>query len=178
MQWNDHEVRKRGHQLAEIIAKFWPRPEGGPPYIAPGPTAIGVAEPSDLGMEPGSDTLGKLRIIIRWVLLEKALPDEEICEGKSAATVVRFVEKLIRHFGKEMENRLTRVPVLRYPLSRNPSVDFLNPKKGQTYPHSLISGTDLYICTISSNREKVKRLKNLASALKFPVGSIEVTLNE
>jgi hypothetical protein len=69
-------------------------------------------------------------------------------------------------------------PILRYPLSRNPSIDFLNPKKGWAHPHSLISGTDLYICTISSNPEKVRRLKKLASALKFPAGSIEVSLNE
>jgi hypothetical protein len=176
--WNDQEIRKRGHQLAEIIAEHWPRPGAGPSYIPPGPTAIELFEPPDrvIVKLPGPDISGKLRIFIRWGLLEKALPDEEICEKNSAATIVKFVEKLIRHFGKDMENRLTEVPVIRYPLSRNPSVDFLNPKKGQTYPHALISGTDLYICTQSSNREKVEGLIKLALALEFPAGSVGVSM--
>ena len=127
--------------------------------------------------QPETDTGGKLNILIHWSLLEKELPDEEVCEKNSAATVVKFVEKLIRHFGKEMENRLTEVPVIRrYPLSRNPSVDFQNPKNGQAYPHALISGTDLYICPQSSNREKVEDLKKLVLALDFPPVSIEVSL--
>lgn len=127
--------------------------------------------------QPEADTGGKLNIIIHWSLLEKALPDEEVCEENSAATVVKFVEKLILHCGKYIENRLTEVPVIRrYPLSRNPSVDFLNSKTGQAYPHALISGTELYICTQSSNNEKVEDLKKLILALDFPPESIEVSL--
>jgi hypothetical protein len=127
--------------------------------------------------QPEEDTGGKLNILIHWSLLEKALPDEEVCENNSAATVVKFVEKLILHCGEYIENRLTEVPVIRrYPLSRNPSVDFLNSNTGRAYPYALIPGTDLYICTQSSNREKVGDLKKLVLALDFPPETIEVSL--
>ena len=68
----------------------------------------------------GEETNSKLRIVINWDLLEKALPDEEVCEKNSAATVVKFVEKLIRQVGQEMQDRLMEIPVIRYPLSRTP----------------------------------------------------------
>ena len=126
--------------------------------------------------QPEADTDGKLNILIHWNLLKKALPDEEVCEKNARATVVKFVEKLIHNFDKEMENRLAEVPVIRYPLSRNPLVDFRNLKTGQAYDHTLISGTDLYICTHSSTNEKVEDLKRLVLALDFPPASIEVSL--
>ncbi len=40
----------------------------------------------------------------------------------------------------------------------------------------LISGTDLYLCTQSSNNEKVEDLKKLVLALDFSPDSIEVLL--
>ena len=146
----------------------------------PNPSGPGEIEINELDLErnaiDGDDNIGrKLRIIIHWNLLKKALPDEEICEKTSAGTVVKFIEKLIGHFGKEMENRLTKVPIIRYPLSRNPASDFPKTAKGQTFPHSLISGTDLYICTHSSNPEKLEKLIRLRSVLGFPSGSIEVS---
>ena len=172
-EWDNGEIRKRGLQLAEIIAKHWPRTGIGPSYLPPGPTESEIFEPPE--KSPGVNIKGKLTILIHWSLLKKALPDEEVCEKNSAATVVRFIEKLIRHFGKDMENRLMEVPVIRYPLSRNPMVDFLNSKTGKPHPHALIPGTDLYICTISDNDQKVKALKKLALTLSFPVGSLEIS---
>ena len=155
------------------------RPPGGSPYFPTGPSEIEISEsdPEGIPLAGGGHIGKKLRITIHWNLLGKDLADEEICETTSAGTVVKFIEKLVRHFGKEMENRLTEVPVIRkYKLSRKPLVDFLNPKTGKTYPHALISGTDLYICTLSSNSEKVEDLKKLALALRFPAGSIEAAL--
>jgi len=58
--------------------------------------------------------------------MDKAGGDEEFCELDATETVLRFVEKLIRVFGSEMAERLTRIPVLRYSLSDNPTVAFLN----------------------------------------------------
>jgi len=171
--WNIQEIRKRGEQLSRILAGYWSRP-AGQTYIPPGPTLI---EPPDSpGEEVSPVTGGELKIIIRWRLLEKALPDDEICENTAAGTLVKFIERLIRVLGKEMADQLTQVPVVRYPLSRNPSIDFLNPRRGQLYPHALIPGTDLYVCTQSSNKEKEQKLKKLPVSLGLPTESIEVSM--
>lgn len=76
-----------------------------------------------------------------------------------------------------MADQLTRIPVLRFPLSRNPSADFMNEKAGRVFPNRPVSGTDLYICTHSDNGEKVRRLQECAARL-FPAAgdAIEVSL--
>jgi len=36
--WDDQAIRERGLGLARIVAQLWPRPEGGPIYVPPGPS--------------------------------------------------------------------------------------------------------------------------------------------
>ncbi len=133
-QWGEQDIKQRGLDLAWIIARIWPRPSGGPGYIAPSPA---LPEPGELIVEePDEPRRGrsKLLIRVRWSQLGKAGDEEVICETTAAASMLRFVERLIRVFGSEMAERLTHFPVnRRYPLSDNPAVAFLNQKTGRTY---------------------------------------------
>jgi hypothetical protein len=106
--------------------------------------------------------------------LDKAGGDEEFCEPEAADSALRFVEKLIRVFGNEMAERLTQIRVLRYPLSENPTVAFLNTRQGRPHSYALVPGTGLYLCTISSNPEKRDRLLQMVDRLGFPAGSVEI----
>jgi len=165
-KWGFNEIKDRGLKLARSAARLWPRPSEGPDYIPTGPGQEEEAEETEPRerIPPGR----RLHIRIRWSLLDRALPDEEICKSKSSDTVVAFIEKLIRIFGKPMEEKLTTTSIIRtFSLSRSPNIDFLNRKKGKPYSHALIPGTDLYVCTISDTPQKVNDLKKLVARL-FP----------
>ncbi len=182
-QWSDQEIRQRGLELARIVARVWPRPAGGPSYIAPTPTPT---EPEEL-LAPSEAVAGegerrgrsKLLIRVRWSKLGRALPDEDICEKKATKTMAVFLSKLILAFGEPMAERLTRVGVSRgYPLSNNPAVDFLNPAQGEPYNHQPVPGTDLYVFTNLSNQEKRDDLRSLVRFLEFPPDGVEVSLTD
>jgi uncharacterized protein with ParB-like and HNH nuclease domain len=177
-QWTELEIKQRGVQLAKIVARIWPKPGGGPNYIAPTPTP---PEPGELFEEMprerndgGRRGRSRLRILVHWSQLDKAGDDEEFSEPDATGSVLRFVEKLIRIFGNEMAEKLTHIRVLRYPLSDNPTVAFLNTRQGKPHSYALVPGTGLYLCTISSNPEKRDRLLQMVNNLGFPPGSVEV----
>ncbi len=178
-QWTEREIRQRGMELAKIVARIWPRPGGGPNYITPTPTP---PEPGELFEETprerndaGRRGRSRLRIRVRWSQMDKAGDDEEFCGPDATDTVLRFIEKLIRVFGNEMAERLTRIRVLRYPLSDNPTVAFLNTRQGKPHSYALVPGTaGLYLCTISSNPEKRDRLLQMVNNLGFPPSSVEI----
>ena len=176
-QWSDQDIKQRGLELARIVARIWPRPSGGPGYITPAPTPPEQGEFVDV--ETGEQRRGgsKLLIRIRWSRLGKALPDEQIHEATSAASMVAFVEKLIRVFGDQMAQQLKHIPVnLGFPLSENPTVDFLNRTSGTPYSHAPIQGTGLYLCTKSSTPDKHRSLLRLIARLDFPPDGVEVSL--
>lgn len=182
-QWSEQEIKQRGIELARIVLRVWPRPAGGPAYITPAPTLPELEEPIDQPDAPagegGRRGRTKLRIRVRWTKLGKALPDEEICKTKAAATMAEFLARLIRVFGDPMAERLVRVPVSRdYPLSSNPAVDFLNPAQGMPYNHQAVPGSDLYVFTNLSNKEKRDDLRRLVQLLAFPPDGVEVSLIE
>lgn len=172
-RWTADDIKNRGQQLAEAITKVWPRPPGGPDYRA--------LPERETEHEPGPDRpprpprTGQLRIRIHWASIGKAEPEEEICEDDASETVLRFVERLIRVLREGVTEQLTRHKVLRYPLAGNPDVAFLNPKTGRAYSHRLVAGTPgLYLCTISSTREKRDRLRTLMRKLQLPEGSVDI----
>ena len=180
-QWTEYEIRQRGQELAKIVAQIWPRPTEGPSYVAP---ASSAAEPEDASAEvpleeDGRVLRGRSKLLIRifWSRLGKALPDEEISERTATTTMAAFVGRLIRVFGESMTERLCRVQVSRrYPLSANPTVDFLNPAQGRPFAHTSVPGTDLCVFTNTSNKEKRDDLRGLVKLLDFPPGSVEILL--
>jgi hypothetical protein len=178
-QWTEREIKQRGLELAQIVARIWPRPVGGQNYIAPTPVPSETGEffedaPRERN-DAGRRGRSRLRIRVHWSQMDKAGNDEEFCESDAAETVLRFVERLIRVFGNEMAEKLTRIQVIRYPLSDNPTVAFLNARQGKAHAHTLVPGTaGLYLCTISSNLEKRERILLMVDRLGLPPGSVEI----
>jgi hypothetical protein len=117
VQGSEQEIKRRGFGLARTVARIWPRPGGGPGYIAPAPTP---PEPEELFGQSEAEAGGvewrggsKLHIRVRWSKLGKALPDEEICEKRATTTMAVFLGRLIRIFGEPMADRLTRIRFVR-----------------------------------------------------------------
>lgn len=180
-QWTEQEIRQRGLKLARLVADMWPRPAGGPDYIGPAPEPL---EQEDLSARKAADEddtshvgRARLRIRVLWSKLGKALADEEFFDRKSTATMANFLGKLIRVFGRPMADRLTEIHFVRnrYALSSNPTVDFLNPRKGRPFGHKPVPGTGLYVFTNTETEEKRDDLRALVTALDFPADAVEIT---
>ena len=134
----------------------------------------------DDSQRQGSKT--QLRIVIDWGSLDVERELQVLSVGKASEVVVHLVFELLQAFGKSMEDQLLEVPVLRFPLSRDPN-SFVNPATGENYPSTQISESGLYLCTQSSTPEKERRLAQLFGRLtlpdgsNFPEGSIECFLD-
>lgn len=180
-KWSEQEIKERGNALARQIAELWPRPSGGPAYNPPNAVS---AEQVDLldgseptATEPRPQGRSKIRIQVRWSLLDKASPDEGFGTSDSGETMANFLGALIRAFGDSMAELLSRLPVSRnHPLSTNPRMDFLNPVQGKPYAHKLVPGTGLYVFTNTSNQEKRDNIRELVKQLGFPAESVEVSI--
>jgi hypothetical protein len=113
---------------------------------------------------------GRLRIKINWQALGLDRQDQTIRENQSSDSIVKLLVELIGVFGESLKQQLTELPVVRYPLSRRPAVDFVNASTGQQFSSIPLPETDLHFCPQSDNREKVKRLSKLVSRLTLPDG--------
>lgn len=111
--------------------------------------------------------VGNLKVEIDWRAIGVERLPQVLQEANDSTTVVKFCEVLLATFGADMEANLTSIPVVRYPLSANPEIDFINQNTGRPYTHAQIPGTELYVCTQSDGNQKVRRLAELAEAL-FP----------
>ena len=152
----------------------------GVPQIAAGD---GLVEPERDADENGPRTsAGRFKIVINWGALDVDRETQTISGGPASDLIVKLLVELISAFGKPMEQQLTELPVIRYRLSRNPAVDFLNRANGRPFGSLPVPGTDLHFCPHSGNPEKVTRLATLFSRLAlpdgrdFPEGSVECTI--
>ena len=68
----------------------------------------------------------------------------------ASQTVMRLVAELIKVFGDSLSTQLQELPVVRYPLSKDPAVAFLNPKTGQ--PFSSIAVPEAPTCIFVPSR--------------------------
>lgn len=119
----------------------------------------------------------KIRVRVRWSLLGKVLNDEVFDGNNSTQTMANFLGSLVREFGPDMIERLTRVPVSRdRPLSIIPAVDFVNQGDGTVYNHKLVPGTELHLLANSSTREKHDDIKRLVAELGFPTDTVDVSI--
>jgi len=91
--------------------------------------------------------------------------------GPASDLIVKLLFELISEFRKSMEQQLTELPVIRYPLSRAPATAFLNHATGKPFSSLPVPGTDLHFCPHSSTPEKVTRLTTLFSRLVLPDGT-------
>lgn len=118
-------------------------------------------------------TSGKrLKIVIHWQTLGVEREEQTIKNDQASDSIAILLFEMLRAFGQPMEQQLTVLPVIRYPLSRNPTNDFVNVATGVPFSSIPLPGrTDLHFCPQSDNLEKVKRLRKLFSRLALPDGS-------
>jgi hypothetical protein len=127
---------------------------------------------------------GKLKILIHWGELDVDRVDQTISEDQASTSIAKLLGEFIHEFKDSMKQQLTELPVIRYPLSKSPNVDFVNAATGRPFGSILVPGTkDLYFCPHSGNDEKVRRLAKLFSRLtlpdgrNFPPDSIELSID-
>lgn len=113
----------------------------------------------------------RIKIVIDWGALDIDRNVQTISEGNDAATIVELLRVLLDTFGSSMRGQLLVEPIVRFPLSTQPAVDFLNRAQGKAYSSTQIPGTDLYFCAQSQQSQKVERLQSLFSRLTLPDGS-------
>lgn len=111
-----------------------------------------------------------LKIVIHWRVLGVDREEQTIQEPKASDSIIKLLVEMIGAFRKSMEQQLTELPVIRFPLSRNPATAFINAAKGRPFPSIPVPGSDLYFCPQSDNPEKVRRLRTLFSRLSLPDG--------
>jgi hypothetical protein len=123
--------------------------------------------------EPGLAKGGKIKITINWGLLDVDRQPQTIAKGKDSSSVAELMSVLIKEFGDSMKEQLMRIPVLRSPLSENPKDDFMRSNSGRLYAYSKLPDITppLYICTHSSQMEKIQRLTTLFERLELPDGN-------
>ena len=121
--------------------------------LAPTPAQPQTAELENDDIQPK-----KLRIAVDWPKLGKGEAVPVIHEAVETNTLVKFCAALIEAEGPNAIQWLTETPITRYAISKEPLVTFKNPVSGGAYSHRAIERTGYYLCTISSQEEKLKRL--------------------
>lgn len=111
----------------------------------------------------------KLRIEINWPALQKGDAPEVIHCSKDTDTIVDFCSRLLEVFGDEGLDWMTERAVTRFPASRTPAETFKNPVSGMVYTSREIGNTGFYVCTHSSQPEKVQRLQTWIAGLPEPI---------
>jgi hypothetical protein len=172
--------------LRRIYASLGQQPIGVVQIDPPPDENVGQTESQNDSDENGTRaTGGKLKIIVHWGELDVDREDQLISDDQASASIVKLLVEFIDVFGNSMKQQLTELPVIRYPLSKNPSTDFINAARGRPFGSMRVPGTDpvLYFCPHSGNDEKVKRLNKLFSRLtlpdgrNFPPDSVEVSID-
>ena len=186
-----HSDRGKMQRLAPHFQDYLDRIYANPGQQFLGSVAVGArGEPSIGQPTPDQDTgdnglgtpAGGLKIVIDWGALDVDREAQTLAGGAASDIIVKLLVELIGAFGKPMEQQLTELPVVRYPLSRTPATAFLNGATGRPFGSLPVPGTELHFCPHSSNPEKVTRLTTLFSRLVlpdgrgFPEGSVQCSI--
>jgi hypothetical protein len=138
--------------------------------VAASEAASAREDNNDINSEPGQQ---KLRIDINWPSLQKGDAPEVIHRSKDTATIVDFCNRIVEVFGDEGLGWLTEkgCTVTRFPASSTPAETFKNPVTGGIYPYREIGSTGFYVCTQSSQLQKVQKLQTWIANLPEPIGA-------
>ena len=187
-----HANRAHMQQLAtcfhEYLGRLYANPAQPPAgtVVDDAPVVAGEGQPEaerDADENGARMAAGRLKIVIDWGALDVDREKQTLSGGKASELIVKLLVELIKTFGKTMEQQLTELPVVRFPLSKNPAIAFLNGSTGKPFGSIPVPGTDLHFCPQSGTVEKVARLTTLFSRLAlpdggdFPEGSIECSLD-
>ena len=111
----------------------------------------------------------KLRIEINWPALAKGDSPEVIHRPTDTDGIVIFCARLVDVFGDEAITWMSDRPITRFPISKTPEQSFKNPVSGKLYSYREIGKTGYFVCTHSSQPEKLRRLQNWVSELPEPI---------
>jgi hypothetical protein len=111
----------------------------------------------------------KLRVEINWPALQKGDAPEVIQRSADTDTIVDFCSRIAEVFGDEGMRWMTDRPITRFPASKTPAETFKNPVSGKVYSHRAIGSTGFFLCTHSSQAEKVQRMQTWIAGLPEPV---------
>ena len=169
--------------LGRIYVNPMQAPLGGVATSERAGTGESQGDSDDDVNENGAPVAGtRLKIAIDWGALDVDRETQIISGGPASDMILKLLVELIREFGDHMKQQLTELPVIAFPLSRNPATDFLNRAKGKPYGSLPVPDTDLFFCPHSDTETKVIRLRRLFSRLilpdgsDFPPGSVEVSI--
>jgi hypothetical protein len=112
-----------------------------------------------------------IKVVIDWGALDVDRKEQTIRRNNDTDTIVELLKVLLDTFKKSMRDQLMEMPIVRFPLSTNPTSDFMNRAQNRPYSYTQIPGTDLYRCAHSNRLQKVERLRALFSRLTLPDGS-------
>jgi len=171
---NRSEMQRLTGHFQEYLRRIYSNPAqqsvGGVVTEACG--SDGQSDPENDTDKSGARTAGgRLKIVIDWGALDVDRETQTIAKDRDSDSIIELLDKLIGEFGELMKQQLTEFPVIRYPLSKDPAIAFLNRAKGKPHGSICVPGTDLYFCPQSSRTEKVERLRKLFSRLTLPDGS-------
>ena len=173
---NRNEMQRLTSRFQEYLHRIYAdpmqQPSGGVVTDARTSNGDGQSNGENDTDENGPRTAaGKLKIVIDWGALDVEHEKQTISEDTDSDSIIKLLVELIGRFGDSMKRQLSELPVIRYPLSKDPATAFLNRSRGTPYGSIRVPGTDLYFCPQSGRTEKVERLGKLFSQLTLPDGS-------
>lgn len=178
------EMQRLTSHFQEYLRRIYADPQQAAGTGARSDANDGLSELESGADENGRRTpAGRLKITIDWGALDVDREAQTIADAHASDSIVKLLVELIGAFGKPIEEQLTELKVIRYPLSGTPTTAFLNPATQAPFTSIRVPGTDLHFCPHSSTDEKVRRLKTLFSRLTlpdgrdFPPGSVDVSLD-
>lgn len=185
---NRADMLRLASHFQEYLGRLYANPAQQPAgAVVDGPTSSagdGQSESERDADENGArSAAGRLKIVIDWGALDVDREKQTLSGGKASDLIVKLLVELIRAFGKPMEQQLTELPIIRFPLSKSPATAFVNGATGKPFSYMPVPGTDLHFCPQSGTVEKVTRLTTLFSRLAlpdgsdFPEGSVECSLD-
>lgn len=185
---NRAEMQRLASHFQEYLRRIYANPAQPPAGgVVDSPTTSatdGLSDSERDADENGSRAAaGKLKIVIDWGALDVDREKQILSGGKASDLIVKLLAELINAFGKPMEQQLTELPVIRFPLSKTPATAFVNGATGKPFSFMPVTGTDLFFCPQSGTVEKVTRLTTLFSGLvlpdgrDFPEGSVQCSLD-
>ncbi len=122
-------LQRLAAQLQEYLRRIYAEP--GEPPLAGVLSSPGTGQSVDDGDENGTRaTAAKLKIVINWGLLDVDRETQTLSGGPASDLIVKLLLELIGAFGQPIEQQLTELPVIRYPLSKDPATAFVNPATG------------------------------------------------
>jgi hypothetical protein len=180
------EMQRLMPHFQEYLSRIYAdptKPPSGTGVVAGNDLVDGTLETdADEDQSGRAPTKGRLKITIDWGSLDIDREPQTIADSHASDSIVKLLVELIGAFGSAMEQQLTELKIIRYPLSKTPATTFLNPATQAPFSSIRVPGTDLYFCSHSSNPEKVRRLQTLFSQLilpdgrDFPPGSVAAAL--